>query len=249
MRIGLIDVDSHNFPNLPLRKKGVNKWEMNKKKEIINAIERISGKYSAYEVFTDWIRCMAMSISNSVTPFHGHIWKEREDVYMSTISKYGQDERAMLCEMTAWLAEILDDGPDDVLGDIYMKSGMGSKAAGQFFTPFHLSELCAKLSINTDILEGNDIIELNEPSCGGGGMIIAVARVLNENGINYQQKLDVIAQDLDWKGVYMCYVQLSLLGIRAICVQGDTLIDPYDPKKTEASHKLYTPAKMGVLAI
>lgn len=222
---------------------------MNNKKEIINAISRISGRYSAYEVFTDWIRCMAMSISNSVTMFRGSIWKEREEVYMSTINKYSHDEQMAFCEMTAWLAETLDDGPDDVLGDIYMKSGMGSKAAGQFFTPFHLSELCAKLGINMDILQADDLIKLNEPSCGGGGMIIAVARVLNENGINYQQKLDVIAQDLDWKGVYMCYVQLSLLGIRAICVQGDTLIDPYDPKKTEASHKLYTPAKMGVLAI
>ena len=220
---------------------------MNKKKEIINAIERISGKYSAYEVFTDWIRCMAMSISNSVTMFHGPIWKEREEIYMSTINKYSHDEQMAFCEMTAWLAETLDDGPDDVPGDIYMKSGMGSKAAGQFFTPFHLSELCAKLSINTDILEGNDIIELNEPSCGGGGMVIAVARALNDAGINYQRRLRVVAQDLDWKGVYMCYVQLSLLGINAICVQGDTLIEPFDPARTKRSHMFLTPARMGVL--
>lgn len=207
----------------------------------------MSGKYSAYEIFSDWVRCMALSISNSVTPFHDSLWQEREDEYLTTMNKYPPEERNQLCEMTAWLIETLDEGPDDVLGDIYMKSGMGSKAAGQFFTPFHLSELCAKLSINMDILQADDLIKLNEPSCGGGGMIIAVARVLKEAGINYQQKLDVIAQDLDWKGVYMCYVQLSLLGIRAICVQGDTLIDPYNPKKTEASHKLYTPAKMGVL--
>lgn len=207
----------------------------------------MSGKYSAYEIFSDWVRCMALSISNSVTPFHDSLWQEREDEYLTTMNKYPPEERNQLCEMTAWLIETLDEGPDDVLGDIYMKSGMGSKTAGQFFTPFHLSELCAKLSINMDILQADDLIKLNEPSCGGGGMIIAVARVLNEAGINYQQKLDVIAQDLDWKGVYMCYVQLSLLGIRAICVQGDTLIDPYDPKKTEASHKLYTPAYMGVL--
>lgn len=220
---------------------------MNRKKEIIKAIEKISGKYSAYEVFTDWIRCMAMAISNSVTPFRGAIWKEREEAYMTTMGKYNSEERNLICEMTAWLVETLEDGPDDVLGDIYMKSGMGSKAAGQFFTPFHLSYLCARLSINTDILTSNDVIELNEPSCGGGGMIIAVAKALNEAGINYQKRLRVVAQDLDWKGVYMCYVQLSLLGINAICVQGDTLIDPYDPHRTKRSHMLFTPARMGVL--
>lgn len=110
--------------------------DVTKKKEIINAIERISGKYSAYEVFTDWIRCMAMSISNSVTPFHGHIWKEREEVYMSTINKYSHDEQMTFCEMTAWLAETLDDGPDDVLGDIYMKSGMDQRQRDNSSLPF-----------------------------------------------------------------------------------------------------------------
>lgn len=220
---------------------------MNRKKEIIKAIEKISGKYSAYEVFTDWIRCMAMAISNSVTPFHGAIWKEREDAYLHTMDKYSPDERTLLCEMMAWLAETLDDGPDDVLGDIYMKSGMGSKAAGQFFTPFHLSELCARLSIGQDIMDSDDVIELSEPSCGGGGMVIAVAKALHEAGINYQKRLKVVAQDLDWKGVYMCYVQLSFLGINAICVQGDTLIKPFDPHRTEMSHMLFTPARMGVL--
>lgn len=220
---------------------------IDRRKEIINKINTIAGKYSAYEVFTDWIRCMAMSISNSITMFHGPVWKEREDTYMATMNKYSQDERMAFCEMTAWLAETLDDGPDDILGDIYMKSGMGSKAAGQFFTPFHLSEVCAKLAVTEKDLYTDKRITINEPSCGGGGMIIAVAKVLQEAGIDYQQKMDVVAQDLDWKGVYMCYVQLSLLGIKAICVQGNTLLDPYDPKKTEASHKLYTPAKMGVL--
>lgn len=220
---------------------------MNRKREITKAINNIAGKYSAYEVFTDWIRCMAMSISNSVTLIHDSVWKEREDIYMSTIQKYSSKERISFCEMTAWLAETLDDGPDDVLGDIYMKSGMGSKAAGQFFTPFHLSELCARLSINTDILKENGVIELNEPSCGGGGMIIAVAKTLHDAGINYQKRLRVVAQDLDWKGVYMCYVQLSLLGISAICVQGDTLREPFDPARTERAHMLFTPAKMGVL--
>ena len=220
---------------------------MNRKKEITETINGIAGKYSAYEIFTDWIRCMAMSISNSVTLIHDSVWKEREDIYMSTIQKYSSKERISFCEMTAWLAETLDDGPDDVLGDIYMKSGMGSKAAGQFFTPFHLSELCARLSINMDILKENGAIELNEPSCGGGGMIIAVAKTLHDAGINYQKRLRVVAQDLDWKGVYMCYVQLSLLGINAICVQGDTLREPFDPARTERAHMLFTPAKMGVL--
>lgn len=73
------------------------------------------------------------------------------------------------------------------------------------------------------------------------------AAVLKEKGINYQKAMDVVAQDLDWKGVYMCYLQLSLLGISAVCVQGNTLAEPYIPVKTEESNILYTPARMWVL--
>ena len=69
---------------------------------------------------------------------------------------------------------------------------------------------------------------------------------MKEKGINYQRKMDVVAQDLDWKGVYMCYLQLSLLGIKATVVQGDTLAEPYS-KGYPPDRVLHTPAKMGVL--
>ena len=78
-------------------------------------------------------------------------------------------------------------------------------------------------------------------------MIIAAAKALQDAGVNYQNTMEVVAQDIDWKGVYMCYVQLSLLGISAICIQGDTLADPYVPGKTDPAHILETPKKMGAL--
>lgn len=220
---------------------------MNRKKEIIDAIESMSGRYSSYEVFNDWIRCMAMSISNSLRLIHDRIWLEREQVYIDTMRKYSDPERIKLCEMTAWLAETLEDGPDDVLGDIYMKSDMGSKAAGQFFTPFHVSTLTANLAISEEMTKQDGPITINEPSCGGGGMILAAARALNQAGIDYQKRMRVVAQDLDWKGVYMCYVQLSLLGIHAICVQGNTLLEPYDLHRTPKANILITPRAAGVL--
>ena len=215
---------------------------MDYKKEIIDRIEKIAGKYSAYEVFTDWIRCCSLSIANAVTPIHGKAWKDREKMYMDTISRYTKEEAEIFVEMLGLLAMALEDSMEDVLGSIYMTSGMGSKAAGQFFTPYHLSELCGKL-VATD---EDGKYRVNEPSCGGGGMIIATAAALKEKGINYQKNLEVAAQDLDWKGVYMCYLQLSLLGIRAVCVQGDTLAEPYI-SGYPSDRVLYTPAKMGVI--
>ena len=175
--------------------------DVDEKKEIIDRINRIAGKYSAYEVFTDWIRCCAIATSNAVDIYHGKVWQDREKQYMDTISRYTREEVRLFSEMLALLAMALEKNMEDVLGDIYMMSGMGNKASGQFFTPFHLSELCAQLAL-PEPNEGG-IYMLNEPSCGGGGMIIAAASALKDRGINYQSKMDVVAQDLDWKGVYM----------------------------------------------
>lgn len=218
---------------------------MNRKKEIIKTIESISGKYSAYEVFTDWIKCCSLAMSNQIMMIHNRIWQKREQAYLDTIQKYTETEVKKFTEMLAWLMETLETEMTDVLGQIYMESGMGSKAAGQFFTPYHLSELCAALTLPEPDKTG--IYRINEPSCGGGGMIIAAASAIKKRGMNYQKVMDVVAQDLDWKGVYMCYLQLSLLGIPAICVQGDTLAEPYMPGVTKAEHILITPIKMGVL--
>ena len=221
------------------------------KKEIIDIINSMSGKYSGYEIFTDWIRCLALAIENSTHLIRDKYWQEREQLYMDTMRKYESDEHEKFGVLTARLVEALEEGPDDILGKVYMEAGMGSKIAGQFFTPFHLSELCARIGLHEQIEAYKagrlDKITVNEPSCGGGAMIIAAAKILLEQEINYQQAMDVVAQDLDWKGVYMCYVQLSLLGISAICVQGDTLCDPYVAGKTERSHILQTPKKAGML--
>lgn len=221
------------------------------KKEIIKTINSMSGSRSGYEIFSDWVSCMAIAIENSTHVFRNEIWQEREKLYKDTMNRYTLEERQKFPEMLAHLTMAFEEGPDDILGKVYMESGMGSRVTGQFFTPFNISEMVARLSLETSIeqYEKGELekITVLEPSCGAGGMIIAAAKVLQQRGINYQQAMDVVAQDLDWKGVYMCYVQLSLLGISAICVQGDTLSDPYVPGKTERSHILQTPKKAGML--
>lgn len=192
---------------------------------IIKILQQMSGKYSAYEIFSDWVKCCSLAISNNCDILRGRIWQERERAYIETMKKYTREEGKKFVKMFALLTETLEFEMKDVLGEIYMKSGMGSKAAGQFFTPYHLCLACAKLSIFEPNENGKYLI--NEPSSGGGAMIIAAAAVLKERGVDYKRDMEVVAQDLDWKGVYMSYLQLSLLGIKAVCVQGNTLSEPY----------------------
>lgn len=221
----------------------------NAKQKIIKRIQNLSGRYSPYNVFSDWIECSALAIQNTCTMPHTKLWEAREKEYLDIMNRYNQDERFAIRELFFLLVDALEEEMTDVLGEVYMAAGLGSKYTGQFFTPFHLSELCARTAIQDKIdhFDGN-VLTLTEPSCGGGGMIIAAAKVLKEAGINPQKYLKIVAQDLDWKGVYMTYLQLSLLGLKAKVVQGDTLADPYragyPPERI-----LRTPGEMGVLMI
>ncbi len=210
------------------------------KREILKALQRMSGKHHPRDVFHDWVECMAISISNSCHLLHGAVWREREEAYIATMGKYDAGERQAIVEMCAWLVKALGACEGDVLGQVYMECEMGSKGAGQFFTPYSVSLVSAEMALGE---VGDGMVSINEPACGSGGMVIAAADVLRRRGINYQRRLDVVCQDLDWTAVCMCYVQLSLLGIRAVCSRGDTLtLDGFKERDT-----LVTPAKMGLL--
>lgn len=205
--------------------------------EIIGMIKKSAKNYSEYEVFTDWIGCMATAIQNASCLFEDESFKKREIEYQRMYEKHPGNQ---FPEMLGLLAEELENNISDVLGEIYMRSGMGSKAAGQFFTPFHISYLTAQTAFAGMKYDGKKI-SLDEPSIGGAGMVIAMAKVLQEHGINYQSVLRVTGHDIDLKAVRMSYVQLSLLGIDAVVKLENTL-------SAEKPALIYrTPRNMGVL--
>ena len=221
--------------------KDKNEQVENHKKIIADMIVEISGHRSPYQVFYDWCTCMAMAFQNSCDMFKdSEIYKHHEELYQNTIKQYSKEEQEKLYEMTGRLFLAFENEISDYLGGIYMEAGCGNKYVGQFFTPFHLSELIAKLGVDGTDKE----YHMNEPSCGGGAMILATAKVLSDYGINFQKRLKVVAQDLDWLGVYMTYIQCSILGIDAIVVQGDTLKEPY-VKGYSPKRILRTPKHMG----
>jgi type I restriction-modification system DNA methylase subunit len=214
------------------------------KKEILRVLSSFSGGWTPYDLFCDWVKLLAISISNSTDLIQGKLWQEREREYLNTIKKY-EGAQDKFVDMSGCLTLALEEDMTDVLGAIYMEAGLGNKYTGQFFTPFNISYVTAQTGI-PEILE--EPITINEPSSGGGGMIIAAAKTLLERGYNPQHYLNIVAQDLDWKGVYMTYVQISLLGLKGIVVQGDTLSDPFTDLRSYPRERVFiTPAKKGLL--
>lgn len=216
--------------------------EVDYKQEIIKKIGEMSKYYSAHQVFRDWIEIYALSIANFCDPKGTPVWGKREQQYLSTIGKYEEQEILGFTELGGMLTLALEDDMSDVLGAVYMGLETSSKVTGQFFTPDNISRLVSKM-MDENVVSTEEVITLNEPACGSSGMIIAYAKALKEKDMNFQKMLDVKATDIDLACVYMSYIQLSLLGIKAVVVRQDSLIKETIPHE----HIFVTPAKKGML--
>jgi len=186
--------------------------------EIVKIMELMARKHSLHNVFRDFTTLAACTISNSVDKTQ---FKEREERYMRTISKYNKEEANKFAKILALVTTGLSGARyGDFLGELFMKLEISNKNSGQFFTPYDISKMMAQL---LDVDKTDDVLKLSEPAVGSGGMVIAYAETMQSKGLNYQKQLEVICNDIDFDVVRMCYIQLSLLGIDAVVMQADTL--------------------------
>lgn len=215
---------------------------MNKKiNEIAKTINSMSGAFSPDAIFSDWVLMMAMSIANTCTLHHGSVWEKREKAYLETMAKYDPEDQAMFPVLSRMLVDNLDDAYADVLGQVYMAGNMGNDRTGQVFTPDSVCRATARI---VRPVPGSDgLYWIHEPACGAGAMLIAVIANVREDGGDIG-KIRVWAQDLDYRAVYMCYVQLSLIGIDGVVTQGDTLANPGGPMSVEPEARFFTPGHM-----
>jgi type I restriction-modification system DNA methylase subunit len=181
--------------------------------------KELSKKHSFYQLFNDFLELTTLSISISVDYRKR---KNRGERFSEISKRYTDEEVKLFSNIYAELAVKLEN-PKDVLGELLMELQEGDKIKGQYLTPFHICKLNAALAFDEEKLKEDGYLYINEPSCGGGALVIALYEIMREKGYNPQQQLKVVARDLDIKSVYMCYVQFSLLGIPAKIEHSNTL--------------------------
>ena len=194
-------------------------------KEFSERLALLCSSKSSWQVWTDFIECSAIAISNAVDHEQR---KAREERYMSIMANYTSEESRVFGEMLAIVIKAMDEKPEqDFLGELFMVLGLGSHWKGQFFTPYHVCEMMAKIQINgTGIKDTEeDWIAINDPACGAGALLVAARNEFRKNGIGSSRVL-FVGQDIDRVAAMMCYIQLSLLGCAGYVVIADTLLHP-----------------------
>ena len=193
------------------------------KNAFINAFNGIAKHKHRYKVFEDFVTVSAITLHNSV-----NMNRSLEQEYLTIINGYSKKERFAIAELFAMLIDLLNPEPIDILGQLYMELEISSKGNGQFFTPDPISQLMGKMACGDKIeLPPCGFLTLSEPACGAGGMILAYVKEMLNQKINPVHHLWVQAVDIDRMVALMCYIQLSLWGVPAQIIVGNTLTLEY----------------------
>jgi len=201
------------------------------KEKILKTINKIGYAHSVWNVFSDFVELGALAIANSCADKKTTEWETREKQYLEIIGKYRPEEQKLFAEMFADLVFALEyeltwsNAPVDILGALFHGLELHNKYKGQFFTPQHVCDMMGAIALGDsgDQINEKGYITLNEPCCGSGAMCLGFAKAMLDAEMNYCQQLVVLATDIDLKCVHMAYLQLSLYGIPAVVIHGNTL--------------------------
>lgn len=210
-------------------------------KQFIDVFEQLCRRHHSWKVWQDFVNMSACAIANAVDK-RPEVWKLREDSYMETIkSESGSGITTLALDDIPRMNSILSLSCSAFLGKFYMQLDFGSGWHGQFFTPWHVAELMAKLQLGDeakDQIASEDYISVCDSCCGAGCMLMAFVKVCKDDmDINYQRSVLFVGQDIDEVVAKMCYIQISLLGCPGYVVIGNSLSEPICGATIEPNYK------------
>jgi type I restriction-modification system DNA methylase subunit len=192
-------------------------------REFIRILESIKPSKHSYETFSDWLIMASASL---------YAWKKdasAEEEYAEAAKGYTPEELDRHGQLLAVTVNALENMANsssgyDFLGEVFMAADFGNGRNGQFFTPYNVSFMMAKMLNGNAAYAQGRVERICDPCCGAGCMLIASAMAVKElDGRNYQKDYLYIGQDIDAQCARMAFIQTSLLGLPAVIACGSSL--------------------------
>lgn len=173
---------------------------------------------------------MALSISIGSSPVRR---KERQKELAEIRARYKPAEWAMMAELIDTLGEqaarcFEARHYEDILGQLYEELELSNEWNGQFFTPQIIADMMGQMvlgeanKINQSIAD-KGYSTVGEPAVGSGVMMLGLANAFLHIKCVPQVQMVATCVDVDIRCIHMAYVQLSLYGIPAVLIHGNSL--------------------------
>ena len=204
--------------------------ELEIRSAFIKTFREVGRERHRFEVFSDVVTLFAIEWRNAYKAFADKmpvlLDDKKEQEYISIIKKYKKEDHPKFALLFRLLVDLHSSGrPKDHLGDIYMSLDFGDSSKGQFFTPSHVSDLMARLSMSgfEEVIKSKGFITLGDPACGAGSTFLAVVSMLMQQGYDPRRHLWIEGTDIDRVAALMCYTQLAMWGVPAMIYVGNSL--------------------------
>lgn len=166
-----------------------------------------------------------------------------EDRYMTVVRSYRDkdDVRAYPELLAMAVCAVPEHG--DFLGPIAAELGALNPRVGQFFTPWEVARLMAEMMLADTgaIIAERGFITLSEPAAGAGGMVLAAAETLRQQGHDPARTMLAHAAEISPLCFQMCFLQLAFAGLPALVERMDTLsLERFEAAWTPATAAFYT---------
>ncbi|WP_227272049.1 N-6 DNA methylase [Roseobacter weihaiensis] len=207
-------------------------------KEFVGLVNHIDRSKHRGHVFTDFCEMAYCALSKQASPFEDQREKleaQYEDVERRYESREYVHEH--FGKLLALASVGIAQGGSDFLGVVAGELGALDGRLGQFFTPYTVSRLSAEMTFG-DVsrqIEEQGFVTVQEPAAGAGGMLMAVADVIEDKGHNLQTSLWIEAVDLSITAYHMCYVQCAARGLAGKVLRANSI-------SLEVFSAAYTPA-------
>ncbi|HGG5247209.1 TPA: TA system toxin CbtA family protein [Salmonella enterica subsp. enterica serovar Paratyphi B] len=190
--------------------------------EFVSLFNSIAPHENRWQVFSDFAHMAAAALYNAV-----HRDPTVEADYLRRVKRYSKEDAVRMSGLLAVVTDGLEFSPTDFLGQLLMTLELGNQYLGQYFTPYSVSYMMARMNMADrlpELEEGRrEYITVCDPACGAGGMIVATAEAMLEAGYNPQKQMLAFCTDIDPLAAMLCYIQLTLMHIPAVVSVGNSL--------------------------
>ena len=199
---------------------------------LLKIAEITRGRISRPQTLSDFLAYCALLLSIRTDPVHT---EQRSKSLERLKANYKKDEweafyQGLVDLCRTFVSNIQVGRYEDLFAGPFTQVRATSQALKQDFTPVDVGKLIGAISVSSNLsLPEEGFFSLSDHACGSGTLLLAGAQRIADTGYNPAEQLVIQAADLDARCVHMTYLHLSLYGIPAVVVQGNTItLNEYD---------------------
>ena len=118
--------------------------------EFIKAFHEMSARYGRSELWYDYIDMHAIALANTCDL---RCRDAREERYKAIVQKYDEKTVQQFAVLTAiTMTALLENPEQDFLGTVYHNLGLSKSQAGQFFTPYNVGQMMARIYLHRALI-------------------------------------------------------------------------------------------------